>query len=57
MKEIGSAIASSLHQVRVDFYDIDGKLYYGEITLCHGSGLNIFIPDKFDELFGNELHI
>ena len=57
MKEIGDDIAKMFHQVRVDFYDVDGKLYYGEITLCHGSGLNKFIPDEYDEMFGKELNL
>lgn len=57
MKEIGSAIAKTMPQVRVDFYDIDGKLYFGEITMCHGSGINVFIPDKYDVYFGNMLEL
>ncbi|MBE6247739.1 MAG: hypothetical protein E7106_00595 [Prevotella sp.] len=55
MKEIGSVIAKDMPQVRVDFYDVDGKLYFGEITMCHGSGMNIFIPDEYDIYFGAKL--
>lgn len=55
MKTIGAAIAKDMPQVRVDFYDVDGKLYFGEITMCHGSGMNIFIPDEYDIYFGNKL--
>ena len=55
MKEIGAAIAKDMPQVRVDFYDVDGKLFFGEITMCHGSGMNIFIPDEYDTYFGAKL--
>ena len=57
MKEIGSEIAKTMPQVRVDFYDVDGALYFGEITMCHGSGMNIFIPEKYDFEFGAKLKL
>ncbi len=30
--------------VRVDFYQIDGKVYFGELTFFHWGGLEIFNP-------------
>lgn len=36
MKEYGSIIAKDFDYVRVDFYDVDGALYFGEITLAIG---------------------
>ena len=55
MKEIASQIAKEFPYVRVDFYDVDGKLYYGEITLYHGSGFDTFSPEEYDYIFGNRL--
>ena len=52
---IGSDIAKDFPYVRVDFYDIAGQLYFGEITLCHGSGLNKFIPAQYDHIMGKKL--
>lgn len=57
MKIIGSEIAKDFPYVRVDFYDVDGKLYFGEITFHHGSGFDVFKPDKYDYLFGEKLSI
>lgn len=57
MIEIGSEIAKQFKYVRVDFYDVDGKLYYGEITLYHGSGLNVFSPQERDLYYGNLLSL
>ncbi len=55
MLEIGQEIAKLFPYVRVDFYDVDGKLYYGEITLYHGSGFDIFVPEKYDKYYGEKL--
>ena len=52
MKEFGAAVAKDFKYVRVDFYDVDGKLYFGEITLFHGSGFDVFFPEKYDLIFG-----
>jgi hypothetical protein len=54
MIEIGSKIAKDFPYVRVDFYDINGKLYYGEITFYHGSGFDVFVPEKFDFEWGGK---
>lgn len=57
MLEIGSAIAKMFRYVRVDFYNVDGKLYYGEITLHHGSGHNKFTPESYDLYWGEKLDL
>lgn len=58
MKRIGSEIAKDFpYYVRVDFYDVDGKLYFGEITFHHGSGFDMFKPVKFDIEFGRKLNL
>lgn len=54
MIEFGDAIAKDFAYVRVDFYDVDGQLYFGEITLHHGSGFDTFFPDSYDMYFGNK---
>ncbi len=55
MIEFGDRIARDLPYVRVDYYDVDGKLYFGEITLSHGSGFDKFIPVEYDRLYGEKL--
>lgn len=57
MKKFGSEIAKLFKYVRVDFYDVDGKLYFGEITLSHGGGMNRFIPDSYDYYWGERLKL
>lgn len=55
MREIGTDIAKRFKYVRVDFYEVDGRLYYGEITLHHGSGFDTFEPPYWDKYYGEML--
>ena len=57
MIEFGERIAKNFEYVRVDFYDVDGKLYFGEITLHHGGGDNKFFPEEYDYIYGEKLII
>lgn len=36
----------------MDFYDINGKVYFGELTFYHFSGFEKFEPEEYDEIFG-----
>lgn len=38
--------------LRVDFYDVDGRLWFGEFCLFPGSGLDPFDPVDLDEALG-----
>lgn len=55
MKKIGQQLSRKFKYVRLDFYDVDGKLYYGEITLYHGSGFDTFEPSRYDLEYGQML--
>ena len=57
MKRISSQVAKKFKYVRVDFYDVDGQLYYGEITLHHGGGFDTFEPIQYDLEYGAKLKI
>ncbi len=53
MKEIAGKLSKGLPQVRVDLYDINGKIFFGELTFFHWSGMKPFVPQKWDEIFGD----
>lgn len=57
MKEIGGKISKYFKYVRVDFYDVDGKPYIGEITLHHGGGCDRFRPKEYDKYYGEKLNL
>lgn len=39
--------------VRIDFYEVDGKPYFGEITFYPASGFGVFSPDKWNYIMGS----
>jgi len=41
--------------VRVDFYEVEGKVYFGELTFFHGGGVGWFEPKEMDTVFGNKI--
>lgn len=43
--------------VRVDFYDIKGHVYFGEITFYPTSGLSAIKPEKWDRILGDGIKI
>lgn len=55
MVELSHKIAEDFPLVRVDFYEIGRELYIGEITLHHGSGGDVFYPEKYDSIYGGKL--
>ena len=52
MKELAEKLSKGVPQIRIDFYEINGKVYFGEMTLFHWSGFVPFKPEKWDLIFG-----
>lgn len=52
MKCLAAKLSKGIPQVRVDFYEADGKVYFGELTFFHWSGMTPFAPEKWDYKFG-----
>ena len=52
MVKIAEKVTKDIPEARVDFYEVDGKTYFGEITFFDGSGMQRFDPDSWDETFG-----
>ncbi len=42
--------------VRVDFYLLDNKIYFGELTFAHASGFDVFNPIIYDYQWGQLWH-
>lgn len=55
MIELAEKLSKGFPHIRVDFYEADGKVYIGELTLHHFSGFEPFVPDKWDYVFGDWL--
>lgn len=52
MLNVAELLARNLGHARVDLYNINGKVLFGEITLYHGSGVEKIIPREFDFKLG-----
>lgn len=52
MLEIAHILSESFPEVRVDLYDQDGRIMFGELTFFDGSGYMSFEPDNFDYIMG-----
>lgn len=57
MKQLASELSKGLPQVRVDFYNINGEIYFGEMTFFHHGGLAPFHPESWDYTFGSWIHL
>ncbi len=57
MKMLAERLAEGIPHVRVDFYEVNGKVYFGEMTFFHFSGFVPFEPREWDYKFGEWLDI
>lgn len=54
---ISAILCQGISQVRVDFYIIENKIFFGEITFYTASGLQKMIPIEMDEIIGKMVQI
>ncbi|MEX6424812.1 ATP-grasp fold amidoligase family protein [Providencia manganoxydans] len=52
MCEIAKKLSEDFNYVRVDLYNLNGKIYFGELTFAHGAGSERFYPKKYDLVLG-----
>ncbi len=57
MKELAEKLSKNITFLRVDFYQIKEKIYFGELTFYPGNGLEEFTPDEWDTKLGNLLDL
>lgn len=57
MKEMAEKLSQGIPHLRVDFYEANGKIYFGELTFSHWSGFTPFEPEEWDFKFGQWLKL
>ena len=57
MIEIVKKLSEGITYVRVDLYNIKGKIYFSELTFFDGSGFDKFNPEKWDYVLGEWLEL
>lgn len=53
MKEVAGKLSKGIPHVRVDLYEVNGKVYFGELTFSHWGGFTPFEPESWDYQFGS----
>jgi hypothetical protein len=57
MLEIAGILSEDFPAVRVDLYNVDGKIYFGELTFYHASGYQVISPETFELKMGSWLDL
>lgn len=57
MIAIAEKLSEDFPHVRVDLYNINGEIIFGELTFYNASGYTVFEPDEFDFILGNEFNL
>lgn len=57
MKEFAEKLSAGIPHLRVDFYEIDGNLYFGELTFYTCSGFMHLEPREWDLKIGDMLEL
>lgn len=53
MLSLAELLSSGIPHVRVDFYDVNGQVYFGEMTFFDSSGFAGFDPPEWDYKYGD----
>ena len=57
MFELAEMLCKGTHELRVDFYEVDGQVFFGELTFFDGSGFDAIEPHEWDVKLGSWLKI
>lgn len=57
MLDLSRKLSKGIPFVRIDWYEVKNKLYFGEYTFYPGSGFEEFRPEKYDLILGKNLDI
>lgn len=57
MIKIAKELSKGLVHIRIDLYNIDGRIYFGEFTFHHAGGIIKFEPKEWDNILGNYICI
>lgn len=57
MIELAEKLSSGIPHVRIDFYEVDNKIFFGEMTFYHFSGFTPFESEEWDNKIGDMLDL
>ena len=53
MVEIAEVLSKDFFHVRVDLYNVNGRIYFGEMTFANGGGFDRIFPAEYDKMLGD----
>ncbi len=53
MLDVARKLSRGIPHVRVDLYEANGRVYFGETTFFHGFGMEVFRPREFEKHLGD----
>ena len=54
---VAEKLSEAFKYVRIDLYDFDNRIYFGEITFHHGSGMETIFPKEWNYKLGDLLNL
>ena len=57
MKEIAKKLSQNMPMVRMDLYELNGQIYFGEYTFFTGGGFVLFEPSEWERKLGDWIQI
>ena len=57
MVQVAEKLSRNIRHSRIDLYNINGRVYFGEITFFDDAGLGRKEPDKWNYIFGDWIKI
>ena len=57
MKEVAAKLSQGMKFVRIDLYQLNGKVYFGEYTFFHGGAFAPFKPDEWERRLGDWINL
>lgn len=53
MIHIAKVLSEGFSHVRVDLYNVDGEIFFGEMTFTNGSGYELIYPEEYNNMLGD----
>lgn len=57
MKNIAETLSTDFRHVRVDLYNVNGRIIFGELTFCNAGGMQLLEPEEFNIKIGSMIQI
>lgn len=57
MRAAATRLSENIPFVRVDFYEVNGRMYFGEMTFYPASGFGLFCPNEWNRKLGEMIDI